>query len=218
MKKIIFFLKQVKHTFWIMYLDLEGWRDYYRLYFDFPQLKDAFSSCHSQYNLTKSYTDYSNRISHPKMAISLELASFLYNLCIIIKPKIVFDLGSGFSTYVFALYRHKWNRTMKLWSVDNDIKWLSKTRAYLQSKKLTYTTLISWSSFNKLSMSQFPCNLVLYDLGTMKIRAHFFSYILSHIKKGAFVVIDDMHMLDYSRLVRKHIRTRNVRLYSLRSF
>jgi hypothetical protein len=48
---------------------------------------------------------YIREVSSPEMAMSLELAHFLLGWCLWKQPKHLLDLGSGFSSYVFRLYR-----------------------------------------------------------------------------------------------------------------
>lgn len=217
LKLIIHLLKLIKHHLWLILLDLEGLKDRYRLYRDFPELKKQFNSP-APLLLKDNYTNYTTNVSDPKMAVSLELAVFLYTLCLVFKPQSILDLGSGYSSFVFTSYKRESERTVKLWSVDDNSKWLTKTRVYLKREKWQPTRFLSWKTLEKMGLSKLPFELILYDLGTMSTRKRFFHYLLKHARKGTIIIVDDMHMLDYQRLVRKLVNEEEVQFYSLKSF
>jgi len=213
--RIVFFLKQVKHRLWLTLLHLEGLKDRFRLSRDFPGLKNQFNSSASI--LTNSYEYYTTTVSNPKMAVSLELAAFLSALCSTLNPRSILDLGSGYSTYIFSRYSQESNHSVKLWSVDDNTKWLAKTNTYLKKQKCHPTRLMHWLTFEKMHLPKLPFELILYDLGTMSTRKRIFPYVLNHTKKGTIIIVDDVHMLDYQRLVRELIRNKVTQCYSLRS-
>lgn len=214
MNYIIYTLKQIKHRLWLMWLYFEGKKDYRQLLKDFPPLRQMAES-ETQAALQNSYDYYTRRVSHPKMAASLETATCLYDLCSILKPHAVLDLGSGYSSYILALYKQKSKQKTTVCSVDDNNAWLTKTRQYLQKQKLPATKLMTWNAFQKTS--SLPFKLIFYDLGTMKTRKEFFPYIVKRAKPGTFIIVDDMHMLDYQREVRRIVKQERVRLYSLRA-
>ena len=57
--------------------------------------------------LAKYYDDYITQVSSSSMAISLESASTIFTLVNFLKPKSILDLGSGFTSLLFRLYRKR---------------------------------------------------------------------------------------------------------------
>ena len=212
---IVHLLKQIKHHLWLTLLHLEGLMDRSRLYRDFPGLKNKFNS--SAPIVTNSYKHYTTTVSNPKMAVSLELATFLSALCSTLNPRSVLDLGSCYSTYVFARYKQESKHSVKLWSVDDNRKWLAKTHVFLKKQKCHPSRLMHWLTLEKMRFPILPFEFVLYDLGIMSTRKRIFPYLINHTKKETLIIVDDVHMLDYQRLVRKLIRNQVTQYYSLRS-
>ena len=57
--------------------------------------------------IKKYYDKYVSEISTPGMAISLESSLTILSLLEYFKPKSILDLGSGFSSFLFRLYKKK---------------------------------------------------------------------------------------------------------------
>ena len=149
MKKFIYVLKNVKHQLWLFILYLEGQKDRYRILYDFPQFNNLNLS-NLKIELRESYSNYTTNVSSPQMATSIETATFLYNICSLLKPKYILDLGSGYSTYVFARYAFESGTKILLWSIDDNSKWLKKTNTFLKQQKYKSVQLIMWNYFKKI--------------------------------------------------------------------
>lgn len=207
--------RKIKHILWLIFLDLEGLIDKYRLYNDFSGLKEQLAN--SQHNLVDSFLFYTTKVSHPEMAISYELSRFLSSIAYLTKPRSILDLGSGYSTYVFAKHKKMENRSTKLWSVDDDLKWLNNTRSYLKQENLQVSKLLTWKSFRRIPVTDLVFDLVLHDLGSIETRIDSFVHVLKLTRKGTLIIIDDMHMLPLNRAVKKASRKKHIKLYSLRN-
>ena len=99
----------------------------------------------SQHALSISYKRYTETISTPAMAISLQLAGTLDALCNLIRARCMADLGSGFSSFVFARYAAEVGATVV--SVDTAPSWLTKTREFLELEEVPSHEIVEWQAF-----------------------------------------------------------------------
>ena len=60
-----------------------------------------------------------------------------FSICFQQRPRIILDLGSGFSSAVFRLYMAQQNVQTTVYSVDDDPLWLNKTRDSLKANNLS---------------------------------------------------------------------------------
>ncbi len=202
----------VKFTFSRVETALVSLRDARRFQRLFPQLIPRLDRIQAQ--LIPAYKNYITKVSHPEMAISLELAAFLYALCETVKPKTVVDLGSGFSSYVFRIYA-KANKDVTVYSVDDNKKWLRKTATFLKNNRLSVNNLYFWPEFN-LRQRQF--DLVLHDLGDMNVRSVTIANAVSLVKPGGYLVLDDLHFAMYRPYVKQEVRQNGGYFIGLRQF
>jgi hypothetical protein len=85
--------------------------DQRRIQVEYPTLKHNLKTNTDVHPIIeRSLKEYVTYVSRPDMAISRELAVFLYSLCESIRPQYILDMGSldmgsGFSSYVFRLYQ-----------------------------------------------------------------------------------------------------------------
>ena len=115
--------------------------------------------------LLPAYRAYTATISPDPIAISLELAVFLYVICEATNPSTLLDLGSGFSSYVFRSYaksKDKFSAPVT-YSVDDSTEWLDETRRFLQHHDCDCHNLWTWDEFVKHDRPSF--DLVLQDMG-----------------------------------------------------
>lgn len=207
-------LKQIKHKLWLIFLEIEGLVDKQRLYRDIPNFKEFLRSSNK---LRDSYSYYTSEVSKPDMAISYELASLLLSLSKTTKASSILDLGSGYSTYVFAQYKKNEQAVVKLWSIDDSSLWLSKTESYLKKNGLSATKLMNLKTVKKIPTKNLSFDLILHDIGTIETRINLLQYVLSLGKPGTLIIFDDMHLLPLNRAVKKITKLKDLKLYSLRS-
>lgn len=198
-----------------LFYTLEGQVDAFRLERDFPSL---FSRIRGQLNDCRSalqphYERYVATVSVPWMAASPELSAFLLALCRCVEPSCVADLGSGFSSLVFRLYRAQAARPVTTWSVDTNQEWLNKTREFLRAEGFPFDNVLLLESF----LRQRPprCDIVLHDIGTKAVRKTVTPLVLDLAGSTGLVVLDDMHSPEYRGDTKKLLSQRNMRYYSL---
>lgn len=182
----------------------------------FQQLFPMFTSRlpQIQSRLEPAYQYYVTKVSHPEMAISLELAAFLRAFCEVVKPKTIADLGSGFSSFIFRTYAMA-NKSVSVYSVDDNKKWLRKTVTFLGKHQLSTAKMSTWSEFQNQKQ---PFDLVLFDLGNMNIRVETVTNAFSLVKPGGYLVLDDLHFPVYTPHVKHEAKRNGGKLLSLRQF
>jgi hypothetical protein len=162
------------------------------------------------------YEEYVTRISRYDYAISLELAGFLLALCYTWRPSRLLDLGSGFSSFVFRLYKKENNPEAIVWSVDDSSVWLGKTRDFLAQQGLSVGNLSMWPSF--LGQKPAAFDMILHDLDGIPTREQVFPVVLGLAAQGGAVVVDDMHMYDHRVHMRQVLATAKLKYYSASFF
>jgi hypothetical protein len=159
------------------------------------------------------YAQYISGVSDERYAVSLELSVFLLAMCQITEPHRILDLGSGFSSFVFRYYRARASLVPVVWSIDDDQDWLGKTRRFLDQHHVSKDNLAGWSSF--ATQDHEPFDLVSYDLGYMPLRTAALRTALACTRQDGFVILDDMHKLDYNAYVRAVVRDLGYTYYNL---
>jgi predicted O-methyltransferase YrrM len=145
-------------------------------------------------DLRRFHDDYIRTISSPEMSISLELAALLLALCRKNKAKKVLDLGSGFSSFVLRRYVNEVVGA-EAYSVDDDEKWLVRTREYLSNFSLRSDNLYTLKEFIVSGKGQF--DLILLDLNYVDVRGKFISLAVERTRAGGFIIFDDVHKREY---------------------
>lgn len=148
------------------------------------------------------YTRYVREVSPPYMAISLRAAAVLWALCEILKPGRVLELGSGFSSFVLGCYASQANATVC--SVDDDPRWLDRTRSFLAREGVATDRMTLWGGFDHDEAA--PFDFVFHDLGDMSLRQTAFHSAAAMVSGGGALFLDDMHKPTYARYVRAALR------------
>jgi predicted O-methyltransferase YrrM len=168
----------------------------------------------SEAALSAPYERYTQTISTPVMALSLELAGTLDALCNMLRARCVADLGSGFSSYVFRRYAARGEATVVV-SVDADSDWLTRTRDFLELEGLSAHELVGWDAF---VTAQYPAfDLVLDDLGDLQRRIDTIPRVLELVRPAGFIVFDDFHKPNVRSAVLRACRAGGHEAMSLRS-
>lgn len=168
--------------------------------------------------LLPAYRAYTATISPDPIAISLELAVFLYAVCEATNPNTMLDLGSGFSSYVFRSYAKSKDKSPVpvTYSVDDSSEWLDETRRFLQHHDCDCHNLWTWDEFVKHDRLSF--DLVLQDMGDLGTRRRMLTRVLDMCGPAGMLVIDDMHVPSYRRALTRELETLRRSYFSLRTF
>jgi predicted O-methyltransferase YrrM len=144
------------------------------------------------------------------MAISLELALFLWALLLDRRPERILDLGSGFSSLVFRRYARDVCPGATVWTVDHDPGWLTRTREFLHGHDVPLEEMTTWEGLNARDFG-----LVFHDLGDMQVRAATLDRIISLTRPGGVLVLDDMQFKEYRAAVCRAIQRYDLRYWDL---
>jgi predicted O-methyltransferase YrrM len=101
----------------------------------------------------------------------------------------------------------------EVYSVDDDARWLDKTREFLHSRDLSVAHLFTWDDFLAQEQEQF--DLVLHDLGKMDKRIRTLSSVLSLVGRDGMLILDDVHKKTYGAYVRTTLREAGYGFYDL---
>ncbi len=164
--------------------------------------------------IKQKHQEYVTTVSSPEMAISLESSLLLYQLAITVKPKFVLDLGAGFSSFVFRL-ASKNSSGFIVYSVDDDLNWLTKTKNYLTQNELTLDNLIGIDDFKKLNNVDF--DIVLLDLNFVEVRINYIETVIDKTRKNGIIIFDDTHKIEYLRAVKETCFKNNVTLFNFKN-
>jgi predicted O-methyltransferase YrrM len=197
---------------------IEANADFAGLQRRFPGLREEYEQRKADLDgrLLPNYKEYVAGVSDEIMAASLELSRFLLFLCESRRPGRILDLGSGFTSFVFRAYARAASPRPAVWSVDDSVEWLEKTRAYLVSKGLDTDHLVSWDRFE--SQQTEPFDFILYDLGGFEFRKNTFEKVLDRMAKDGVLVVDDMHAAEYGLHVKAKVAERGMSKYSVRRY
>jgi hypothetical protein len=160
------------------------------------------------------YNFYVKNISRADMAASLQLVSVLLKLCRDTAPHKLLDLGSGFSSFVLRYYAKNYPMTA-VWSVDDDIQWLNKTKDYLRQNDLNAANVVPLPEFIHGNVAGF--DIVLLDLNFVEVRKNYITLAIERCKAGGILLFDDVHKPDFMYDVLIQTRNLPIRLYSIRS-
>lgn len=177
-------------------------------------LKDELKTIDLDVNTFKSeYVYYITNVSNDKMAVSLETINLLCKLCLFKKPKLVLDLGSGFSTYVIHKLKQLYNLEYNIISVDDSYKWLDKTKDYLDLMGIKDPKIFYIDDFLNQPIKKF--DMIFYDLSDMKTRQRLFKIFYDKYKlKDGIVLLDDIHKLRYKSFINLFSITHSVEFIS----
>ncbi len=163
--------------------------------------------------LDPHYKHYVENISSANMAASLELAAFIFLVCKVKQPKKLLDVGSGFSSFIFRLYASETNDVV-VYSTDDDVLWLDKTRNYLMKNNLNTDNMSTIDEFFNSGVSDF--DIVLHDMNFVEVRINYVEKVLAVLRIGGIAIMDDVHKPNYMlALMRKLKRTKNM-IYDLK--
>lgn len=159
------------------------------------------------------YEYYITHVSRADMAMSLELAAFIYTLCVKKEFKTLLDLGSGFSSFVYRLYASEYEGIQVL-SVDDDAQWLEKTKGYLRQHGLPDTGMLTLDQFLQQPATKFDC--VLHDLNFVEVRINYVQRVLDATANSGVLILDDVHKPDYLYQVLDELKQKSISIYDLK--
>ncbi|HVQ36404.1 MAG TPA: hypothetical protein VMS31_02660 [Pyrinomonadaceae bacterium] len=163
----------------------------------------------------EEYRVYVENISSPVAAVSLELAVFLYFVCVKTQPKVVLDLGSGFSSYVLRRYQQA--EAAEVYSVDDDKLWLDRTQDFLSSHQLSTSNLFLWDDLLRSDI-KITADLILHDLGNSGKRVEAFEHLTRFAAPNATLILDDVHKRNIREAATRWIREHDFRYVDLASY
>jgi glycosyltransferase involved in cell wall biosynthesis/predicted O-methyltransferase YrrM len=142
--------------------------------------------------LRELYYEYVTTVSTVEMAISWQLSAWLWNWLEEHRPGRVLDLGSGFSSVLFRLWRQASKPETRIVSADTDLGWLEKTAAFLQRSGLSTDGLARYPE-----VAGAPFDLVLFDLADRERRGEQLDAVANLVAEGGTLVLDDIDYPPY---------------------
>jgi len=181
-----------------------------------PEMVSAKSQfCELKEEIVRKHAVYIREVSSADMAISLELAIFLLSYCLWKQPKNLLDLGAGFSSYVFRLYREAVGNFVVVYSVDDHVEWMCKTQHYLESAGLNAEHIYLLSELQGQVLDG-HFDLVLLDLNYVDVRRDYISYAGQLLSANGAVIVDDVHKVQFLREVKRVAAAEKLCLFNIK--
>ena len=167
-------------------------------------------------DMKEMYQYYNDNVSHGNYPISLELSHYLYDLCWKIKPGVILDRGTGFSSFVFRKYALASNRAamlppngVRIYSVDNKEQWLNKTKGFLKYCGLIPDNFYPWARFMELKLNKLKFDLILEDYD-FTMRTKTLHTVIDMLARNGYLILDDANNKRYKSTIIKSQRRHNV--------
>ena len=189
---------------------LEAIRDARRLRREHPRMVPTDLPLEA---LRSLYDRYVAQVSSADMAVSWESARYLRQLCDTLGPTRVLDLGSGFSSLVLRHYASSAEHAVTVVSVDDDPRWLDRTRDFLDEHGYSEGELRLWSDFANAPGE--PFDVVFHDLAGGALRETAMAVAVRCLSRHGVIVFDDAHHLGHRRAARRAARDARLATYSL---
>lgn len=156
---------------------------------------------------------YIAEVSAVNWAASLETCCVLYYLCQQMRPDIVIDIGSGFSSYVLRTYQDSEHPQTTVYSVDDNSDWLLTTRRYLSEHGFMDDNVISWDEFQTLEHPK--ADLLFFDFATPKVRIPVLQQLVKYMRPGSVLLLDDVHKSNMREASLQLIEQHNLKYHDL---
>tara|TARA_R110002050_G_scaffold112135_7_gene226227 strand:+ start:1100 stop:1681 length:582 start_codon:yes stop_codon:yes gene_type:complete len=154
--------------------------------------------------LNKSYTEYTTSVSNEGMAISRESCLYILKFCLENKPLKIIDLGSGITSYTLRLYQQYSNDDVIVFSVDDNEKWLQKSKEFCDKHELDVSNFFYGIELINEHKNKF--DLVIHDYGNMKTRTSNIVNAFDLAKTGGDIIYDDCHKKNYYKTLKDTIK------------
>jgi len=168
--------------------------------------------------IKKYYDKYVSEISTSGMAISLESSLTILSLLEYFKPKSILDLGSGFSSFLFRLYKKNAQYRVNIISVDHDIQWIQKSRIFLSYFKLDDENFILSDNFFQSKDKNKNFDFILNDFSSGSYRDKITRLIPNFTNSNSCMVFDDMQNYKHKKAVMRVIMQNNYRYVDLKNY
>jgi predicted O-methyltransferase YrrM len=125
----------------------------------------------------------------------------------------VLDLGSGFSSVVLRHYASSAEHPVSVVSVDNDPRWLERTRDFLDEQPYSMGELRLWSDFANAPGEAF--DLVFHDLASGAVRETAMAVAVGCLSPRGVILFDDAQHFGHRRAARRAARDARLATYNL---
>lgn len=140
--------------------------------------------------LVPAYVDYCRTVSRRSMAMSIESCTLLWHLCRFYRARAVCDLGSGFTSYVLALYASEADYPVTVHSVDDAPEWLERTGSFLARHGMDTGGLLAWAEWRQLP----DCyDVIVHDFASGDLRNDSMTDAALRLNTPGAVLFDDGH-------------------------
>lgn len=160
--------------------------------------------------LRGAYCRYMAQCTRDDYPITMGQACFMLAFLRSTPPRRILDLGSGFSSYVFARYAAELPPAERpsVYAVDDSAFWLERTREFLDSEGIDGDLFEGFADWNQLcEESPEPFDFINVDIGTLEFRGDVIGQVLTkYLSPQGRGFVDDMHFPEYRRAALAGIR------------
>lgn len=169
-------------------------------------------------NVKQDHHQYISEISAPLISISYKQAQFLLRLVASLSPESILDLGSGFSTYIFALYNKCISANkVNIVSVDESSFWLKATTDFLAQKHLNVDRVTTYEEYLENNIKG-KYEFYFVDIGGFELHLEIIESLLQNSNHDYFIVVDDFHVPNYRSSLKSIVNNNKRTILSLRKF
>lgn len=162
--------------------------------------------------LVPAYVDYCSTVSKRSMAISDETATFLLHLCMAYEARTVCDLGSGFTSYVLAMYAYQADWPVTVHSVDDSPEWLDATGRFLDKHGLASDLMLIGDWLHETSRY----DVIVVDYARGAERNRIMPIAAAHLNLPGAMLFDDAQNDDHAAVAVETAREHGLRVIDIR--
>jgi predicted O-methyltransferase YrrM len=151
--------------------------------------------------LRPSHTLYVTTVTTPDIAISLEMSSFVWTLCEMYSPRVMVDLGSGYSSFMLRMWAGLQEQRSLVVSIDDNEEWLKKSIKFCEDHHKNTDGFLMHSD-TRVDLLK-GIDFVLHRFGNLNTRKATLKYALSLLNHDGLILLDDIHKYHYADYVTK---------------
>ncbi len=190
---------------------------------DFLKLSDIneLSSKEIQ-EIKEMYTFFICNISNSVFTISLESAYCIAALIKKTKPTYIWDLGSGFTTWICSYITKSANINSNVLTIETNKEWGETIKTFIQTQNFSINYhIVECNELESFLFTQNMPELIIHDIGdknNFSIRQNLLPYLGKICSKGALLFIDDLHKPEINSATRNTISKYNLHIQDLSNF
>ena len=172
--------------------------------------------------INEMHSFYISKVSNDVFALSLESSYCIAALIKKIKPTSIWDLGSGFTTWLCHYITKSSNIKTNILTVETSKEWGKTVNAFFTTQNLTTDShILGYDEIETFLYSKKTPELIIHDIGdkyNFGIRQKLLPFLGKLCSKGAFLFVDDIHKPEINAATRNTQSRHNLSIQDLSCF